>query len=270
MGNAEVLLSTGAFTGRINGRNHRLAIEYMDRLECDGFELMIFENWLEELEEIVCEYVKSGIVVRAVHSLKNIGDMVSSPDAEGWQRCRELFINNCRAAEGLGAQKLVVHIWGRPHSDRYFDIIAQRCEWMKKTAESFSLDFLPENCVCLGSPIDNLERLGKLIPGLGMTIDTRPAQFHRQLERTTASFVMQGNARHIHINDFRGGYMQWDALYPIPALGSGEVDFAGFFAALRKMGYNQSITLEGPRMLPDGVDFESLNRDLAFIRQSII
>jgi sugar phosphate isomerase/epimerase len=270
MSNAEILLSTGAFTGRINGRNHRLAAHYMDRLHCDGFELMIFDGWMEELEEIVCEYIKSGINIRAVHSVKNIGDMVSSPDDEDWRRCRQLFTENCRVAQRLGAEKLVAHIWGRPHSDRYFDIIASRCEWMKETAEAFALDFVPENCVCLGSPIENLERLGSLIPGLGVTIDTRPAQFHKELERTIASPVMKENMRHIHISDFSGGYMQWDALYPIPALGSGQVDFAAFFAALRKMGYNHSITLESPRMQPNGVDFEGFNRDLAFIRQSII
>ncbi|MGI5899003.1 MAG: sugar phosphate isomerase/epimerase family protein [Christensenellales bacterium] len=270
MSRAEILLSTGAFTGRINGRNHRLAIEYMNRLECDGFELMIFEDWLEKLDEIIAEYIRSGIRIKAVHSVKSIGDAVSDPDEENWLKCRRLYAENCRAAQRLGADKLVAHIWGRPHSDRYFDIIARRCGWMKETAEAFSLDFLPENCVCLSSPIENFERLAALIPGLGVTIDTRPAQFHRELERTTDSPVFKNNVRHIHINDFSGGYMQWDALYPIPALGSGQVNFPIFFAALRKMGYNQTITLESPRMRPDGVDYQGLNEGLAFIRQSIL
>ena len=42
-----VYLSTGAYTGRVNGRNWRFAIEYAERLDCDGYELLIFPEFEE-------------------------------------------------------------------------------------------------------------------------------------------------------------------------------------------------------------------------------
>jgi len=266
---AEILVSTGAFTGRVNARNHRLAIDYFDRLDCDGLELMLFPSWRERMDEIRGDYIKSGVRVVAIHAEKQTGELMSDETDEAWEACRALFADNCETARLLGAKKMVVHIWGPPASDRSLGTIARRCGLLFTQAQARGVDLVVENTACFSSPIRNLEEICRLHPRLGVTIDTRPAQFHREIERTIHSPVFEQNMRHIHINDFRGGYMQWDALYPILQPGKGDVDFEAFFARLREIRYGHTITLEAPSMLPDRVDCETLNRGLAFIRQRI-
>ena len=265
----EVLLSTGAFIGRVNGRNHRLMIEYTDKLNCDGFELMLYAPWMDEVHSILDDYKRSGINIVTLHSLKDIGDMVCDPSDEAWQRCRETFTKNCEIAAELGARKIITHIWGRPHSDKYLEAIIERCGFLMETAQNFGVDFVPENCVCFTSPLENIKKLREVYPGIGVTIDTRPAQFHRELKQICESDIFAGNMRHVHINDFHGEYMQWDALNPILQPGLGDIDFDAFFAALRGIGYDGTITLEAPSMIAEGVDTETLNRGLDFIRARI-
>jgi hypothetical protein len=72
-----IYCSTGAFIGRINGRNFRLLIEYKDRLECDGFEFMIFGDWYPQLKTIITEYKAADIKIPVVHTDKNIGDLIA-------------------------------------------------------------------------------------------------------------------------------------------------------------------------------------------------
>ncbi len=267
---AEILLSTGAFTGRINGRNHRLAIDYYEKLKCDGLELMLFPAWRERMDGILSDYVKSGVRIAAIHAEKETGVLMSDGTDEAWERCRALVIDNCETAIALGAKKIVVHIWGPPASDKNLALIARRCGLLMQETRKRGVDLVVENTACFSSPIKNLEEICALHPQLGVTVDTSPAQFHRELARTLTSPVFTNNMRHIHINDFSGGYMQWDALYPILQPGKGHVDFEAFFARLRETGYSHTITLEAPSMRADGVDAQTLNRGLDFIRQRVI
>ena len=40
----EILCSTGAIIGRPNGRNYRLLEDLAKQLQCDGFELMMYDT----------------------------------------------------------------------------------------------------------------------------------------------------------------------------------------------------------------------------------
>jgi sugar phosphate isomerase/epimerase len=106
---------------------------------------------------------------------------------------------------------------------------------------------------------------------MGFIIDTRPAQFHRELDRICMSGLFESkNIQHIHINDYKGGYMDWNAMYPIYQPGEGDVDFDMFFDYLKKAGYDDSLTLEATSMLSDGVNTEILNKSLNFIKNKLI
>ena len=127
-----------------------------------------------------------------------------------------------------------------------------------------------ENCFCVcESPLAHLEALAGRYPRLGVILDTRPAAFHAELDAVYASPLWQGPVRHLHINDYAGGYKQWDAMNPIPQPGQGRIDWPAFFAALRRNRYAGSITLEAPSMRPEGVDAETLNQGLDFIRKGL-
>lgn len=44
----EILCSTGALLGRANNRNHKLLDEFVKKIHCDGYELMInggYKDW---------------------------------------------------------------------------------------------------------------------------------------------------------------------------------------------------------------------------------
>ena len=48
----EVFVSTGAFVGRPNGRDHRLIPLLAKNIVCDGFELMFYKDWYDNADGI--------------------------------------------------------------------------------------------------------------------------------------------------------------------------------------------------------------------------
>ncbi len=265
-----VYLSTGAFTGRINHRNPDLLAQYFDRVRCDGFELMVMDNFYEQLGRIISLYQRCGVRICCVHADKHIGDLISCPDSEAFVQAEKLFSVNCEIAQTLGAEKIVVHCWGIPDSDRYPEQIYGRVEKLVAQADRYGLDFLVENCVCTQSgPLVHLQKLAELIPEIGFVIDTRPAQFHGQLQEQCESAIWKKNVRHLHINDYGGGLMQWDALYPILQPTKGKIDWDFFARSLQKNHYTGSITLEAPSMLEQGFDAQTFQRSIDFIRNRL-
>lgn len=253
-------MSTGTFTGRVNNRSPRLLADWFDRIDCDGFEFMVSDNFYADWADILKLYRRCGVPIKCVHADKHIGDLLSDPGADAGA----LFERNCRIAADLGVKKMVFHGWGIPDSDRYFEHICAGIGAALAVADAYGIEAVLENCLCTGGdPCGRLETLCGMYPRLGIVLDTRQAQFHRQLFKQLQSPI-RARVKHIHINDYSGEYMQWDRLYPIPRLSTGDVDWDMFAAQIR--GYNGTVTLEAPVMLPDRVDYAALNRDLAFVR----
>jgi sugar phosphate isomerase/epimerase len=263
-----IFLSTGTFIGRLNRHNYKLLTEYADQLHCDGFEFLIYQAFNDNIDEIISEYRQNGINIPVVHSDKRIGDLLSSEEDSG--KALELFKHNADIALRLGAKKMVVHCWGIPDSDLRYQQIYERIGKLLEAAKSMGIDFLVENVFCAHhSPLKHLESLSRMYYNIGFIIDTRHAEFHRELESTAKSFIWRNNVRHIHISDYKGGYMDWDARYPIPQPTNGQIDWEMFFGSVRQHGYKGTVTLEAPAMRETGVDTETLNRSLDFIRKMI-
>ena len=262
--------STGTFIGRINGRNHRLIIDYGPYIDCDGFEFMMMDTWYDSIECILDDVRASGLSFPVFHADKRTGDMISSLPDDEFAQCVELWKKNMDYAARLGSKKTVCHIWGRPDSDEDPMRIFERVQSLRQISRSFGIDLLSENNACwYGSPLDHLYDYVNLDPSFGVIIDTRAAQFHRELETICRCDAIWNNIRHIHISDMHGDYKQWGAMYPIYAPGQGDIDFRRFFASLAKHGYDGTITLESPAALPDRVDCETLNSFLAYIREGV-
>ena len=51
-----ILSSTGTFIGRANGRDYHLIPQIAGSTACDGFELMLLEDWSERLPA-VCDFL---------------------------------------------------------------------------------------------------------------------------------------------------------------------------------------------------------------------
>lgn len=265
----EIYVSSGTFTGRINGRNPHFLADYWNQFDCDGFELMLFDDLEAQIDFVIDLYRKAKVPIKVLHANKRTGDLMGNPDDGAQEALWTLFESNCKTAQAVGAKKIVTHIWGRPYSDQHLSMIADQLGHMIPMAERYGLELVAENCVCYRSPIKNMEKLCALHPHLGVTIDTRPAQFHLELPQTLESSVFIKNMRHVHINDYKGGYMQWDALYPIYQPGLGDIDFDLFFEAIREKQPDCSITLEAPAMQPERVDVQTLMTGVNFIRRHL-
>ena len=266
----KIYLSTGAFTGRVNGRDPYLVLNHWQKLRCDGFEFMIFPEFTANLNALLREYKASGISFPVLHTEKDIGSLFGAQSDFDFRRSLELIKQNLFVASELGAKKAVLHLWGREDSDKFAEKIYDRAEILYNETLPYGIDVLVENIFCVyQNPLLHLEKMHERCPKLGFIFDTRPAQFHGQLDKSLQSPIWQ-NVRHIHINDYNGGYLEWGKINPITRPPHGNVDWNLFFSHLKRTGYQESITLEAPAHIPDGVDDKTLNEMLDFIRNNLI
>ena len=70
----KVLCSTGALIGRPNNRDYRLIKEFAPKLECDGFEFMMYSTWYSEVKKIAKELKNTKLNFPIMHCDKHIGE----------------------------------------------------------------------------------------------------------------------------------------------------------------------------------------------------
>ncbi len=258
---AEILCSTGALIGRPNGRDYRLLSGLSEKLLCDGFEFMMYDSWYEEWENIAAYLRESGFYIPVVHCEKHIGEAVSRGDGE---TAAALFRTNCRLAEKIGAEKMVIHLWDGQYSDRTFENNRRAYPALLSVAKDYGLDLLVENVVCnCEDPMTHWCDLRECYPDVHFVFDTKMAAFHGQLEllyQKDYEFLWrEGHIRHYHVNDYGGGFMEWEKLRTLP-VGAGGIDFATFFDFVRRTGYDGTFTVEATAFRQDGtVDCNMLN-----------
>ncbi len=269
---SKVLCSTGALIGRPNGRNHKLLAEFGGKLCCDGFELMMYDTWYENLEQVIGDILEMKLSIPVVHCEKTIGQAISIGGEENLQEALRLFEINSAAAEKLGASKIVLHLWDGLPSDGTFENNIAAYPKLLEVAKEYKLDLLVENVVCnVLSPMKRILQLQKLYPEIHFVFDTKMAAFHSELEELykEENAVLWKNIHHYHVNDYAGGYKEWSKLATLP-IGKGNIDFEGFFAYIKKIGYEDTFTIEATAFDKEGVvDFQMLNDCVATLRDHI-
>lgn len=103
----KVLCSTGGIIGPQNQRNYRLLEAYSKELSCDGFELMMYKAWYEELDDLIAYLNDLQLYIPVVHCEKNIGSAIGAGTAEEIERGLAYFKADCKVAKEISAQKLV-------------------------------------------------------------------------------------------------------------------------------------------------------------------
>lgn len=259
-----VLCSTGALIGRPNGRDHRLLTELAPKLGCDGFEFMIYNTWYPNLGQVIGDVESMGLCIPTVHCEKGIGELIALGRTDEALRDFEL---NCEAAERLGAGLLVLHLWNGMVSDSNIESNYAAFPALDERSRAHGLTLTVENVVC--NHADPMTHLRELLPsGAYFTFDTKMAAFHGQLMELFEP-VNDGvlrNVKHLHINDYGGGYKDWQSLRTLH-LGDGKIDLGGFFRRL-PTEYAGDFTVESTAFGPDGrVDTEKLNEDFARVRE---
>lgn len=269
---SEILCSTGALIGLPNNRDYTLLKPLADRLECDGFEFMMYSSWYDEIEDILCTLTEMGLHIPVVHCEKHIGEKLSTGEMADLKEAMRLFRINCHLAKELGAGKMVLHLWDGMVSDSHFKNNLAAYGDLARAAGEFGIDLLVENVVCnVENPMKHWCELAERYPGIHFVFDTKMAAFHDQLdllyEQEYSWLWKRKHIHHYHVNDYAGGYMEWPKLRTLP-IGRGHIDFESFFSFVKKTGYEDTFTVEATAFGQDGtVDVDMLNSCFLRIRQ---
>lgn len=271
-----VLCSTGAMITRHNGRDPRLLRDFFPRLSADGIELMIYPSWDGLLDKYI-PAVKAisediGMPIPVLHMDKSIGEILSRGESGWLYEAEGRFRNNLDIANRLGSRLAVLHLWGGPASDldieRNISVLGRYMELAKGSGVTLTV----ENVVCAqGSPLGHIRTIMREYPEALFTIDTKMAEFHRELPETLGcEELWNGRAAHLHVNDYGGGVRDFGDLRVLH-MGEGHVDFAPFFARVAASGYDGFATVESTSVDPSngGVYFGKLNATLEKVRNGI-
>lgn len=269
----QILCSTGALIGKPNGRNYKLLEDLFTQLSCDGFEFMMYSSWYEEAGEIIGYLQEMKLPVPVMHCEKHIGEAISRDGEGDWDEALWKFEKNCEIAQEIHAKKLVIHLWDGLISDQNFANNLRYYKELDALAGEYGIDLLVENVVCnQKDPMTHWCELKERYPAIHFIFDTKMAAFHEQLpliyEPAYEWLWDEGHIRHLHINDYGGGYMEWSKLKALP-VGDGHIDFDEFFQFIQGKKYTGDFTVEATAFDRETgeIDVAMLNRCFERIRQ---
>lgn len=275
---AEILCSTGALIGKANNRDYHILQNLAGQLECDGYEFMMYSSWYGEWKTLADYLVGLGLHMPVMHCDKRIGEAISQGEnvAEADSEAVEKFRINCELARRIGAKALVLHLWGGRASDQHFDYNLQAYPRLQAVASDYGLDLMMENVVCnKENPLKRLGQLAEAYPQVHFVWDTRMAAFHQEetllYQQDYAWLWQQDHIRHYHVNDYGGGYMDWERFLGVAEpIGTGHINFDAFFQYIHRIGYDSSFTVEATAVGVDGsVDVGMLNRCFERVREGL-
>ena len=253
--------------GRANGWDHRIFIDNGKKIEADGFELMMVKAYYDKLDTLLADIRQSRLTFGVIHAEKDIGYFLGGEDGDIREGLR-LFEINCRVGAQIAAEKLVLHLWSGPRSDRALEKNLSALDALYEIAERYSILLLFENVPCaMNDPITNLCRVKERRSEAQFVYDLRFGAFHEQNQTIVASDALScGLINHLHISDYVGPPHDFASLRPILHLGEGII---GLDTLLPKIAacYHGTLTLESPEILTEGCAVDTINRDLAFIRR---
>lgn len=271
---SQILCSTGALIGRANGRDYHLLSGFRQKLCCDGFEFMMYSSWYDEKDKIIEFLRKEDFPIPVMHCEKHIGEKISMGGSENQSEAFWLFRINCQIAKEIGAKKLVMHLWDGMTSDGHFENNLTAYPALRKIADEYGINLLIENVVCLyENPMERWCELAANFPDVCFVFDTKMAAFHEEEEwlypKEYEWLWKNGHIRHYHVNDYGGGYKDWEKLKTLP-IGMGHFDFSKFFDFIHYIRYDDTFTVEATAFNQKGeVDFDMLNKCFGQIRNFI-
>lgn len=265
-----ILCSTGTCIGRPNGRDWRLLEECAAKVDCDGWEFMMYDTWYDKIGEIERFMQRFPSPVPVYHCEKGVGERISR-NAEGdFEEALRLFEINCAMAKKFGASTLVLHLWNGQDSDRDIEWNVRAYAHLRILAQRHGLLLTVENVVCsCADPLTHMKRLVGVYPDIRFTFDTKMAEFHAQMPDMLApeNRWLWGHIAHMHVNDYQGGYKEWSRLRTLH-IGEGQVDFERLFAFVGQYGYLGDYTIEATSFDQTGaIHFDDLNRSIGRLKQ---
>lgn len=275
-----ILFSTAVFVRSSNNHDYRLISKILPELASPKFEFFMSSYFVDREDEFeifaknILLTKEEGAIYPVMHVTQSVGDLISR-NAEGdVDKAIRLFRHNCEFALKLGAKLLVLHLWGGIHSDKNIDVNISVFPQLKEIADRYNMILTIENICCnTNKPLEHMRKLWDLYgEEVKFTIDVKHAEFHKSLIETCESKFLWDNklVPHIHISDYKGGYMEWDKLLgnntPIR---QGDVDFGYFFSFLKSIGYTGSLTIENHRISDNEDLLYNFNKAYEFILEGL-
>jgi sugar phosphate isomerase/epimerase len=266
-----LLCSTGTFSRFPDLTDYHSILTYGPELAVDGFELMFYPDWADDIEHIAAALLESRLQFPAIHAEKGIGPaLVSSQQherAKGWKWMQA----SCQLGNLVGANLLIFHLWGYPDFDERIEQNLQHLGDCITCAEKFGLELAVETVPCkMADPLSNILRAIAQDHRSLVALDTEFLAMHSQLDMALeVDWLWQQNrVRHIHIKDHAGDMYSTDNFRRYLLPGEGRINFPQFFEALRRHDFSGSISLEASIVNRDGTrDIQQLKKSLSLLRQ---
>ncbi len=286
----KIYCSTGALLGRPNKRDFNLLEVFSKELDCDGYELLVYDTWYPATDDLIAAIKRLKLSIPVVHCEKALSEklagarvwlengkyphaeMTPEEDEKSLGEAIEEFKINLRLAEELGAHKMVFHMWNGLVSDKHIERNIERFGIFKEMAEKAGVLLMAENVICnTFDPLTNMEAAAKKYHDISFVYDTKMSEFHGQTMEVFSPehrwMFEKGHVKHLHINDYDGGIMDWSNFKVLP-IGKGHVDFTSFFKELKKCGYDGDYTVEATAFNREGiVDVHMLNECFADLKK---
>lgn len=194
--------------------NHKLLPECARKISCDGFELMLYKAWYENIDKIVADIKAMSLNIPIIHCDKELGERISSNEEGALKEAISGFEINFQVAAELKVSRMVIHLWGGIPSDQNIERNISVYKVLNDMAEKYGVTILVENVVCnRKEPMSILLELAQVYPDIVFPFDTKMAAFHDQLdliyEKEWSWLWEEKYIKHLHINDYNGGYMDW-------------------------------------------------------------
>lgn len=265
----QILCSTGTLTRDPDRMGYRAVLSHGPTLAIDALELLYYAEW--DPNEVVEHLVGSGLRFRAVHAEKGIGPLLGGAASADRERALERLAVNAAVARLVGADLVVLHLWGLPGSDEHFarnlDALGQCLDIAARHGVDLAIEAIP----CAAS--DPLTRVRQALDrdarGL-VALDTEFLALHGQLDAALAADWLwpvsphASPVRHIHIKDFDGHMHgpEGKRRYLFP--GEGNLDLVGFCRGLAARNFQGNLSLEASAVTPDGeIDVSRLRYGVA-------
>ena len=264
-----VLCSTGIITHFPDRPSHRPIIENRAEIDADHFELMIYPSWYPNIDEVVADLQSEGISFPAVHADKRIGSFTCASDSREYRGALDIFAMNCGVAKQVGADFVVLHLWGLPCSDKHFGRNLDTLGRCMRIAEGFDIGVTVEPVYCsVRDPLANFHEISRHYPLCGITIDLRILAYYDQIaDLYRHEWIWNRPIRHFHVNDYAGPAFNMEGgCHP----GDGDIDFDGMFGFLKSIDFLGTFTLEAASLDGNGsIQLRKLNKSLDFLRRHV-
>ena len=267
--NNKIYCSTGTIIGHENNFDWNLIIENKNNIAANGFELMMLKVYYTQFREMEKVFAANDMTFPVLHSDKDIGTLLSHADKESTTEAFRMYDLNCEFGANIGAEKVVVHLWGGGDSDKNIEHNINMCEKILEISQKYKITLLIENIPCwLKDPLTYWDILEQRYPELRFIVDTRFLGFHSQTEEIfTSNWFDKGKIIHTHVSDFNGPPRDFSSLRPILHPHEGIIDMDTLLAGITDI-YDGSITLESPVIHADGsLDINKLNNTLNYMKK---